>query len=339
MAATGQPIARKQTVTAEIDLQQWSGSPLVRIDEAGQIRIDLTETIHLDKQGEISSGYNWAAVFPELDAMPSSGLNALEMAAERLASKQAKLRQQYEGDRARQKTQEREATLAVLRERRTKTDSNLAGRVKYSYAIADWPYYSDQEIRESEEARAWEKELAEQRESSKARAIEQARQEAEQDAAKEKAKKEYIDDWMELHADEALRQQHHDGFLSRKRALEAIANRAFDDIGLPAEFHYDNKFCRNPECPCGEQTLTTIPPHIYSSWLALKAKLPEETLKAKLPEETAFEFRVVREHIDWDELNSDDSSSAGPKQYFAVVHLTVGPFVFDRKLELGEERA
>lgn len=76
IAATGQPVARKQTTTEDIPVE-WLTSPYCKISPDGAVSFTLTERVHVDEQGRIGHGGNWSHVGPELDKQPSSGIEAL----------------------------------------------------------------------------------------------------------------------------------------------------------------------------------------------------------------------------------------------------------------------
>ena len=101
MAATGQPVARKQVVVEELPLE-FLASPYTAIAADGSITVDLTQTVRLNERGEVSRGSNWTSIEPELDAQPESGCAALRSLIAALAAKQASTAEQYRQYRLRQ---------------------------------------------------------------------------------------------------------------------------------------------------------------------------------------------------------------------------------------------
>jgi hypothetical protein len=94
MAATGQPIARKHTTLEDVPPEVLM-SPYCAISEDGCLTLDLTRTICLNEQGEISPGSTWSWLVPELGKQPESGLAAWRALSAALAAKSVYLRESY----------------------------------------------------------------------------------------------------------------------------------------------------------------------------------------------------------------------------------------------------
>ena len=126
MAATGQPVARKQVVVEELPLE-FLASPYTAIGGDGSVTVDLTQSVRLNERGEVSRGSNWTSIEPGLDAQPESGCAALRSLIAALAAKRASTAEQY---RLRQseiaeREQRENATRTAAREAQRATNQQL----------------------------------------------------------------------------------------------------------------------------------------------------------------------------------------------------------------------
>lgn len=126
MAATGQPVARKQTVTEEIG-NEWAQSPLISIAEDGSAIADLARNWGITETGELSSGsYGYAAVHGAFESLPASGLTALESIRSAIEAKCAAMRESYahaqvvRAERERADGERRKAEVIATEQRRVK---------------------------------------------------------------------------------------------------------------------------------------------------------------------------------------------------------------------------
>jgi hypothetical protein len=147
----------RQTLTVPQDAPEFAAVLQAgTVSTSGQVQLDLT---------------HWSQTL--WDHVPT--------AAEILADLQRR-REEAAAEAATEAAKITEDTRTVLRERtvrsthreETATDGTITARVSYRTSVADWPYSSDQAVRQSPEAVAWEAELASQNEAAKAAAQAQA---------------------------------------------------------------------------------------------------------------------------------------------------------------------
>ena len=366
MAATGQPVARKQAVVEELPLE-FLASPYTAIAADGSITVDLTQTVRLNERGEVSRGSNWTSIEPELDAQPESGCAALRSLIAALAAKRASTAEQY---RLRQseiaeRDQRENATRTAAREARRATnqqliDAFLADPAARAVHIAEYPWThigtpfagiaapivpdwvdlgsDDNRVRIHMDVMGADAIVA---------LVRVARQRNDADAAaKEALKAAAIDAFVAASGDAWLIGQHKEGLLCRKTIISRMATAALDACGLPAACP-DSIVCNNRECPCEDSTVDCIPPAIYRTWKAFT-----------LPEGSTVEFYRVRncfqlyiDHRDGTSSAAEDcgderfrwaphhqpleaGETAGPTEYHAVVTIPSGPFQFTRRVKL-----
>ncbi len=144
--------------------------------------------------------------------------------------------------------------------------------------------------------------------------------------AREDAKTEAIAAFVAASGDAMLIQQHKEGLLCRKTITSRMATAALDACGLPAACP-NPVVCDNNECPCGDSTVDCIPPDIYRTWKAFT-----------LPEGSTVEFHRVRNCLRTDGEpyynERGDAETAGSTEYDAVVTIPSGPFQFTRRVKL-----
>jgi hypothetical protein len=335
MAATGLPVARKQTVVDDL-MCQWLDHPLVSVDAAGVVTSDLTQIVTIDERGRLASGgYTLTRIHPELDAMPASGLVALETISARIAAKQAECHAAYvqsqavvaerrrveeiEGrvraEKGRAARDETAATFLADLAARAKIDSD--GEVHFGGVFAAYPG-RDKTSGGSPVSELMALAIAE--------AVRRRDADIALEEAKEVAKAAYIGQWMCAHADEEARSQFDDGLLCRKAAVALIADAAFTAAGVLEAANVQT--CDSRDCLCGQQTVDCLPRNKYLAWKQIKAGLPDgfvvefSRYRACLRESMA--------HSGW----GDENETAGLVQYLAEITIPHGPFRFVRTVEL-----
>lgn len=292
-----QPVARTQTHVIEISPADID---LMSVDEAGNLSQDL----------DTYRGVNLHTDTVSQAATPEAAWEAYRTACRARQAKAAQERDEKEADDAR-RLKETEAADGAAAEwidaqagnsSMPKNEAMAAVGVKQPNWQAKLPLLSAALERMKE------------------RAAKEAEERKAEERAKERAKEEYIARWAEGETLK-IREQHEDGLLARHEALKMIAASAFARAGFPDDFDYH--LCRSSNCPCGVKDVRSLPAAVYPVWLALKVKLPEGS---------TFDFHTVREHIDEPD---DDGETAGPTIYFVSLHLPVGPFTFDRDVQLN----
>jgi len=141
-------------------------------------------------------------------------------------------------------------------------------------------------------------------------------------AAKEALKTAAIDAFVRASCPPVMIEQYDDGLLCRKTMLSLMATAALDACGLPAACP-DSVVCDGRECPCGDYVVDCIPPAIYRAWKAFT-----------LPEGSTVEFRRVRDCNGTEEAWQDNDDRATPTYYVAIVTIPSGPFQFTRRIRL-----
>ena len=136
-------------------------------------------------------------------------------------------------------------------------------------------------------------------------------------AEAEAAKAAAIDAFVGQSGDAMLIEQHAARLLCRKTVISLMAGDCLDRY-LPAECP-DSVVCENSRCPCMDTRQDCVPPDIYAAWKAM----------GEMPTGTTVEFREVRNC-----LSDEDTKGAGPVEYHAVVTIPSGPFQFERRIKL-----
>jgi len=327
MAATGRPVARKQSVVEELP-PEFLASPYTAIAADGSITVDLTHAVWLNKRGEVSRSSFWTSIEPELAAQPESGCAALRSLIAALAAKQAstaeqcRLRQSEIAEMA----QRENATRTAAREARRATTQQLidafvadpaARAVLIDSGTVDLGS-GDNRVRIHTDVMDADAIVALAR-------VAKQRNDADA-AAKEALKTAVIDAFIAASRDAWLIEQHKEGLLCRKTIISRMATAALDACGLPADCP-DSIVCDNGECPCGDSTVDCIPPDIYRTWKAFT-----------LPEGSKVEFHRVRNCLLRTDGEPDyergDAETAGPTEYHAVVTIPSSPFQFTRRIKL-----
>jgi uncharacterized protein YbaA (DUF1428 family) len=316
MAATGQPVARKQVITIEVAPEDLELFPVAG---DGSITVDLTSVMAgsngigraFRASGTVETWNGGSGIYfsgvPDL-AQVRVGRAKLAEAAEEEARVLAE-----NGEHNRQLTEaayrkfmaDPSARSGELYDRiralvRQLGEGDIQGPANW------WPEKHDAlrvEIERRNAADRAAKDVAE--------------------LAKEQAKSNFIEAWISEHGTDEDRDQFADGLLSRKAALALIADAAFAEHGVP-EPATEPHVCKDSDCPCGSADVDALPRSVYPAWRALKAKLPEGY---------AVTFDRVRECLrddGWD----GEGESAAPPYYTAEITIPCGPFQFTRTVKL-----
>lgn len=150
------------------------------------------------------------------------------------------------------------------------------------------------------------------------KAEETAKVEAE--VAKDAAKQQYIADWVSANGTDSEISRHRAGMLCRQEILVRIADQAFGVVGIP---DFVAVSCNDNSCPCGHsRTVTCLPASAFSAYqrLLVDRGVTVEDLESVIPcpPKDAYCDTVTPERV-----------------YQAVAHVVSGPFIFDRRVNLG----
>lgn len=311
MAATGQPVSRKQTVNVEVAPEDLG---LLHISDDGMPSLDVSVRAGYTSHGPSLRAAGWEQLpgTPADLAAPAFFIDVLAdlkrgsaILSERNAAAAAILVENGEYNRA-------QADLAYqefLRNPNARLDPHNNIRGVGVRSPADWwPHQHDAwtaEIRRRNDADATEKKTA-------AAAIEQAKLAA-------------IDAFIASTSDTLMIQQHTDGLLSRRDAIAMMAKSALDAANLPAECP-DSVVCGNSDCPCKDHIVEVIPIEVYARWKSI----------GPLPENATITFHAVRNCLRDDDGDYPPSApeNAGPLEYQAVITIPSGPFQFVRRIKV-----
>ena len=322
MVATGQPVARKQTVTVDVPAEDLEYYPIL---PTGAIVLNLCTSDGLEGDLRALRAYNYeftaAPHVPDLVRKWRGLIQAIETA---IVGSDALLAEKID---------------ALPPERQSQGVESRIRRMLDTIAIPKCPpeinpRYSDSALRAVIRklplaVAADERWVARSREAigkqDAAIAAERAAKIA-ADTAAEAAKQDAIAAWVEsLDSEFAdLKAQFADGLACRKALLSMMADVAFAAAGIGKGANVPST-CANRECPCCDTTLDCLPGNVYSAWRALKSGLPAGA-------HVAFSYvRECQRDEDWD----GEGDSAGPAYYTADIAMPYGPFTFSRRVRLG----
>lgn len=325
MAATGQPVARKQLTIVEIAAENLA---MMQVSEDGTPYLDLTEgwlhpqTDWLRKAEALSdlegmrNGSRVSNMYCGFRAANPDVLALMRRGREKIVAEEAAARDEEDAEIRKFLASDTPVTGEYALTHIGHVD--IRGRID---ALA-------QEYMAEAKRRYRAHQSAEQ-----AKKMERERIAAEQQAAREASaaiaeqeKQDFIRTWIAANANEETRQQFEDGLLCRKAMLSMIADAAFAQFGVPEAVEI-GETCHNRACPCGDSYVDCLPRSIYSAWRPLKAKLPEGT---------EVRFSKVRDCLKDDEggYYREDGESAGPAYYTADITMPHGPFKFERRVKL-----
>lgn len=141
--------------------------------------------------------------------------------------------------------------------------------------------------------------------------------------AKEQAKRDYLAAWLVEHGEPDLLEQAEAGLLSRKELVSACAAWTLRHLPPAVEL----SFCRDESCPCGRESIATVPRRL---WPAVKALLTH--VRQHYPDAT-----VTFEDVTICQRESQRPPEQWPQITVAVVSVPAGPFTFVRRIAIGEE--
>jgi len=313
MAATGVPVARIQTIDAEIptgDLDLFA----IAADGTPSLDMSVPSHRHLNVlvPGWSSSPYLWAstqsyesiiahlrAAYAARDARDAAATTAGQaaIAAEAeydctLAAALDALQVTAESDRV-----QRTPAADPVHPRRLSMPAHMPlSRTAQAAYCARW---DGQRKAEAEAAAA-----------------------AEQ--AKDAAKLAAISAWITRHGTLLQQARHADGLLPRAEATRLMAAWVMFQYSVPDED--DAQVCTHTDCPCSEFEYTSLPESAYEVWVAVRDGLPEDH---------TVTFWRVRECPPADEYGGRDGSTPS---YHMAAYITIpyGPFQFTRQIRLVE---
>lgn len=342
MAATGQPVTRKQTRTVEVAHEDI---PLYTVDEAGTLTLDLTTcTQHGDALRAIHAEYKGSAIYWLRDvgadpvALIKAGYAKIEEAkrlsdeknaaasAENL-EKQTVAIDRFMSDVLLRSTPQYSATnnytwIAGTRvdgehprwreltdeiQRRNLADEATAQAKKDAFIAA---FLADPSLRSrcdtGNQIPGYDVP------SSHPRYAEVVAESKRRAAVDKEAEVEYIAEWVGENADADTREQHVAGLLCRKDAVQMIADLRF--AGL---LKFEPTICGDSDCKCGRTDIDCIPTSKFTLW---------KKIKATLPEDATWEFESVQECMGDMEISD--------KRYAVLVKAKAGPFSLERLVRL-----
>lgn len=324
MAATGQPVARKQVIDADLPVTDLD---VCYVHEDGACLLDCTASPNREAlfaslpTGEATYGsYHFAAVPAPAD-IPALIRRGRALLASRKAADEDKEAIRKEAIDAAHLRAEEDAVRAFRSDpaARGQYDSQRAllaatgpvvdvsgavpgGRAIYIRSHPDYDMISA-EVR--------------------SRNADDLRVREEADARKEAAKATAISTWVTEHGTDSQRARQADGLLPRDEALTSMAELAFAAAGVPAKAEY--RSCEQQSCSCGFDEIHTLSADAYAAWA---------TVKAALPEGYAVKFYNNRECSDKDGYGDVDDAAALDHIVTANITIPFGPFRFEREIAL-----
>lgn len=319
MAATGQPVARKQTVTVEITtdiFRDGTAAGVLEIGADGSVTADLTYDRAI-----------WGTKIAGPIDTPSLSSDPLDYLTRRIADVLCA-----------HKAHEQECAVALeqLRELHRQFLAGEAPNVKpyrhgnipaLDHGIRYAPYYLPADDPLRAELDAWM--TAREREQAAA-----TRRKEADERAKEQAKTDAIAAWVREHGTDSQRARLADGLLPRKEVLTAMAEFAFAQAGVPE--HWDYRVCDDRAHKCGAVAeLTSLDEAAYERWVKIRATLPEGY--------TVTFWRVRECLLDGEDAetaeyrNPDEPTVAEPVT-IASITIPFGPFAFERDVRLEESK-
>ena len=314
MGATGQPVARQQTIEAEIPTTDLD---LFAIGGDGTPSLDMTVNSHRHlnvlREGWCASPYQWGSLqtyeslVGALRAAYATRAAAKEAAA---AAEQAKIQAEVKYDYtladnldALQATGKNDW---VRRTPDTHTDPvhprslSIPSHMPLARtALA--AYYDRWDEQRTAEAAA-------------ATAAEEV---------KEQAKLAAIATWVRDYGTLLQQARHADGLLPRAEATRLMADWVMASYSVPPED--DRQVCTERECPCSELEVTSLSESAYEVWADVRAKLPGNH---------TVTFWCVKECPPADEYGNRDESTTGTHTA-AYITIPYGPFQFTRQIFLA----
>jgi hypothetical protein len=342
MAATGQPVARKQTATVDITAEDLEYYP---VNDDGTIEIDLTGGRHsvyqpynLRNLMMVGGGHIEHSAIPDIPAIVRAGRDYAEAEKQQVKDKAV-----HDAEAARQRAAQLVVDLASLTDR-VMADPNArwCGGTDRDVRWGADSWTSTEKLRSLDGWGVISAELERRKAADESEAI-----------AKEAVKTEAIAAFVAASGDALLIEQYAAGLLCRKAVISRMAAAALDAAGLPRKCE-DPTVCDDSDCPCGDAVATCIPPEVYRRWKAIGPEVKTAAINPSLtsmsgepvqvvshgplPEGSTVEFHEVRECLkpepgSYDTLDDGDET-AGPTEYHAVVTIPSGPFKFTRRVKV-----
>lgn len=337
MAATDQPVARKQMAVIDVPTEDLIYYPILA---DGTINIDLTG----NRSDELRHACKHYASVPDIPAFVR-GQNAQKTrVAELISSADEAMAGDVDAMVASGNVYSqieaiiRGAIRTRIKEFEVYGDGAVPSEINPLYSKYPSSYFAEHAPLTVAAAKRFSLREAAANDARSKREAESAALKKNEELAREKAKEQFISDWIAEHADGAIRQQYSDNLLCRAVAIDLIADSFFDACNVPAESDCSGETCDSRDCPCTNKLITCLPIEIYPAWKAIKSTLPDGY---------SVEFRKVRECLGQDpdvslaislelvEQEHGEEETAGPTMYLATLKLPCGPFVFERTVRLG----
>lgn len=312
MAATGQPVARKQTHVIEVSPADLE---LLRADEAGNLSAEIDHTrinYIIDAVPRVQVG-----------ATPEEAWAAYKAAYVARKAKIEAARADEERGIARRLAETEAADAAAAAWIDARSDEYDPWNVLPQAISAAGIRTPDMDAKLPLARAAYER--------LKARSAAHLERKKAAAAEREAAKEAYINEWIEKNADADTQQQHRDGLLDRKAALALIAGEAFAAAGVGDA--YEPVICDDASCPCRREDIDTLPREAYAAWRQMKAALPENVSAAFEVVHQCMRDEYSNEGREAPRWLSQGEEAAAP-QYAALIKLPVGPFTFKRLVRL-----
>ena len=337
MAATGQPVARKQTVTVDVPTEDLN---LMQVDADGTPFLDLTKAItSLDL-------LNAAGIGAHISESPYTAINVAEpdiLAALKLG--RAKIAQAARTEQEK-KAAAMAANLAEQMAAVEKFFSDPTARIQdRSAKLGDNTYYifsqriakvdfTDQPAcpRFSELIAEAERRNAADNEARAAKQAEADRLNAEKEAkeaAKEAAKQEFLGNWIAGYGSQSQKARNAEGLLCRDEAIKALADATFTSVNGTA-YCTDFRPCVDCTCDdCHDDCETRY--EVKDSVDCLNEVEYERlgNLKASFISHDFMKF-VLRTRTAVHDCDHSPKCSAG-ERHTCLVKATVGPFTLQRE--------
>jgi hypothetical protein len=323
MAATGQPVARKQTTTVDVTAEQL---PLLAISDDGLPYLDLTTSLKDARVGcnryAISALTGWPTYnHSEVYALIGEyGVDILAAIAARYAERDAKATAKKAEEDARADLErangEYNRQQAEIGYRAFLADPNA--RISFfsnDYLGVDWRTPANWWPARHDE---WKAEACRRNDADAA-----AKKAA--DKAREEVKSAAITAWVSEHGTASQRARLADGLLPRSEILNAMAAQAFASAGVPDPIEY--RSCDDTNCPCGSEVIHSLNEAAYATWAPIKAALPGRS-KAT--------FCLVTECPPRDSYGDIPDEPELDRHTAAIITIPAGPFRFEREIELEE---
>ena len=317
MAATGQPVARKQTMTIDITPEDLGLFP---ISETGEIRVDLADTWRGWKTSALIEG-GWTKDAgtgkPQANIIDPPILEDVRKGLALISE-----REKQEAEITATNTAHNQAVTEAAYQRLLADPAERLG----GYGAQIRSYVGD--VRSPA---AWWPEAHEgfRAEIERRRQLDKAERAA-TDAAKEAAKVTAINAWVAEHGTESQRARHAAGMLPRQEAIDGMVEAAFSAGSELVQFHASDlePSCSDEQCAEYECEVERSVDD-YTDGLDAEKFARYEALRALFPDGTL----ALRKHAAWHNCRHDEDCHS---QYAVTCTVSVkcGPFTFGREYAL-----